>query len=117
MARNGLTGFVRCHRQVINSVLIKNDVGGTSELPVGSYRVRITKTWGDYETGQRCVGVLLDPKDIERSRRAGTTGKKPDDYKRYPNNPELYARAVEAVASFDPSIVYFVASDFTPDAR
>ena len=112
------TGVVRCHKQILNSVSIKNDVGGTSEIPVGNYRVRVTKSWGDSEIGGRCIGVLLDPKDVAKARKAGTTGHKPADYLKYrETNPQLYKDALKAAANFDPSIVYFATSDFTPDAE
>ncbi len=112
----GTTGIVRCYKQILNTVSIKNDVGGTGELPIGNYRVQITKTWHDYETGQRCIATLLDPKDIEVSRKAGTTGYTADHYLKYKDkNPSLYADAVKAAKEYDPSTVYFFADDFTPD--
>ncbi len=103
-------GTVRCHKQILNSVSITNDVGGTSEIPVGIYRVRVTRVVGR----GRLVGELLDIKDIAKSRKAGTTGSKPDDYKKYLDvNPSLYHNAVKAAAEFNPAIVYFMESDFT----
>lgn len=111
----GIAGTVRCHKQILNSVSIKNDVGGTTELPIGIYRVRITNIWRDYEVGQRCVGVLLNGNDILVAKKTGTTGYTPEYYKqKYPTNPELYQDALKAASGFDPSIVYFVAEDFTP---
>ena len=53
----------------------------------GIYRVRITKTWGDYETGQRCIGVLLNPRDVAKAKLAGTTGFTAETYK---DNLKLY---------------------------
>jgi hypothetical protein len=41
-----------------------NSLGGTESMPVGTYRIRITHAWFDYETGDRAKGVLLDEKDI-----------------------------------------------------
>jgi hypothetical protein len=41
-----------------------NSLGGTESMPVGTYRIRVTKAWFDYETGDRAKGVLLDEKDI-----------------------------------------------------
>jgi hypothetical protein len=93
----GTTGTVRCYKKILNSVSITNDVGGTSELPVGNYRVKVTKAWGDYEIGGRGIGVLLNEKDIKKSRKAGTTPWK------------------EKKGEFDPSIVYFSLNDFTAD--
>lgn len=109
----GKTGTVRCHKRILNSVSLSNDVGGTSELPVGNYRVKVTRHWTDGEIGDRCAGFLLDPQDIETSRIAGTTGYTPDDYQAV--NPNLYQSAVDAAAIFNPRLVYFAADDFTPD--
>lgn len=92
---------------------IRNDVGGFSELPPGRYRVRVDRTWHDYETGGRAAGTLLDPADIETSREAGTTGYTAEHYReKYPDAPGLAAEVADALASFDPSKVYFPLSDF-----
>lgn len=56
---------------------VDNDLGGTTELPAGRYRVRLEKSWHDYEIGGRCIGILLDQKDIETSRKIGTTEYQP----------------------------------------
>ena len=50
-----------------------NDLGGTECAPIGSYRIKIDRTFQDYETGRRGVGVLVDEKDIETLRQLGTT--------------------------------------------
>jgi hypothetical protein len=75
-----------------NGLYMSNDVGGTGELPPGRYRVEVTKTWHDYETGNRCHGKLLDPEAVAIARKAGTTG-----YRDRKTNPPV----------FDPSKVYF----------
>lgn len=106
---HGKTGVVRCHKRIINSVTITNNVGGTTELPAGNYRVRITKV-----RGLRCIGVLLDPKDVLLAKATGTSEFSPEHYRdQFPKAPHLYADALKAAAAFDPSIVYFSADDFT----
>jgi hypothetical protein len=98
-------------------VSVTNDVGGTSALPVGRYAVRITKGWDDYETGRRLIGELLDPKDIETARKAGTTGRTPEEYVKY--GADHVEKAKKAAADFNPKIVYFHGDEFergTPKA-
>lgn len=90
------------------SVSITNDVGGTTTLPRGRYRVQIVKEWGDYETGQVIHGKLLDEKDIAKAKKAGTTPWTPEHYRReYPANPSLAKEVAKAKKSFNPTIVYF----------
>lgn len=109
-------GTVECRESIINTVGIVNDVGGSSELPPGRYRVRVVRTWHDYEIGDRAEGVLLDDADVEVSRRAGTTDWTPEHYEReYPTQTALAERAREARANFDPSRVFFALSDFTKE--
>ena len=108
-------GTVRCTKSPLNSVLIVNDVGGTVDLPLGTYRVRLLRSVYDYETGVNCTGQLLNPDDIQKARAAGTTGFRPDDYRKYGN--EHYKRTLKAADEFDPSRVYFSDWDFTPDAN
>lgn len=74
-------------------VCIVNDVGGTTALPAGSYRVRVTRSWDDYEIGGRMVGELLDDADVAVSRLTGTTGYGPK-------------------CAFRPEVVYFAKRDF-----
>jgi hypothetical protein len=101
----------------MNSVTLTNDVGGTGELPVGLYRVEVVSSHRDSETGRWVRGRLLDPRDVEAARAAGTTGYTPGHYLKYAaTNPDLYAGAVKAAAAFDPALVTFHADDFTPDA-
>jgi hypothetical protein len=80
-----------------SAVCITNDVGGTSMLPPGRYRVEVVRQWHDYETGIRMVGELLDEADWEVARLAGTTG--------YATDGVLYA----------PITVYFAGSQFEDD--
>jgi hypothetical protein len=107
----GKTGVVTCTNTgigEITSVSIHNDQGGTGWLPPGTYRVRVTRAWHDYETGDQAVGSLLDQADMETSRTAATTGFPPrsrwtpdvmfslDDFTEdHPAVPRLMERAVE----------------------
>lgn len=77
-------------------ISIVNDLGGTSTLPQGDYRVRVTRAWGDYEIGARCEGELLDHTSIEIARATGTTGYSPR-------------------VLFEPHRVYFAARDFNTE--
>jgi hypothetical protein len=67
----------------MTTVCINNDQGGTEFLPVGTYLVKVTDTWHDYEIGSRAKGVLVNEKDIEVSRKVGTTKFHPKE-KYYP---------------------------------
>lgn len=90
------------------SVTIKNDIGGSGKLPKGRYLVRIVKEWDDDETGQVLHGVLLDEKDIEKARKAGTTPWTAEHYRReYPKNPKLCEEVAQAKKTFNPKVVYF----------
>lgn len=76
-------------------IAILNDLGGTTELPDATYRVKVIRAWGDYEIGGRCEGRLLDATSVEIARLTGTTGYEPKD--------DL----------FDPERVFFAQRDFT----
>lgn len=82
---------------------ISNDLGGTQEMPAGRYRVRLEKSWDDYEIGGRCIGFLVDAKDIETARKVGTTGyTEADLVKKYPKyQPEKNPKP------FQPERVFF----------
>lgn len=97
------------------TVSVTNDVGGHSSLPTGRYAVRITKSWDDYETGRRLIGELLDPKDIETSRKAGTTGHTPESYAKY--GAGHVEKVKKAAAEFDPKTVYFHGDEFQKDSN
>lgn len=111
----GVIGTVRCRTTIPGhtTLSILNDVGGTTSLPVGRYRVRLLLGWLDDETGARCIGALLDPVDIATARSVGTTGFRPDDERRY--GRERDARTRQAAAEFNPARVFFALDDFTPD--
>jgi hypothetical protein len=63
-------------KDLLSTVSILNDVGGTTFLPHGDYRVEIERSFHDYETGVRMIGFLLDEADIALATEAGTTGYK-----------------------------------------
>ena len=111
-----ITGVVRSEIlfRGCTSLSITNDVGGTTHLPVGQYRVRLLRSWYDYETGIRCIGRLLDPDNIAIARRTGTTGFRPDDYSKY--GRRHYERTRVAAREYDPARVYFHLDEFTPHA-
>jgi hypothetical protein len=98
----------------VRRACIVNDVGGTVDLPAGSYRVQLLKSWADYEIGDRCAGDLIDPMDIDVARKAGTTGHTPEDYRKY--SPALYLKTFTQTRTFDPKRVYFGLDDFIPDS-
>lgn len=104
MKEVGMTGTVTCKRVFsnsdISSVMIQNEVGGSSFLPPGRYRVRVVHGFDDYETGRRLHGLLLDVKDVATARKVGTA--------KYPSTSEI--------PKFEPEKVYFSADDFKPES-
>ncbi len=113
-SRKLVTGIVRSRLGTTSRLSILNDVGGTAELPTGNYRVRLLTSWYDYETGTRCIGELIDLKDIATALEVGTTGYTPEDYRKY--GEEHLERTFKAAHEFDPGRVYFHEDDFIPDA-
>jgi hypothetical protein len=97
------------------SVTVQNDVGGHSALPPGRYRVQITKTFEDYETGRVLHGELQEERDVAAARRSGTTGFTPDHYRR--KAPTLAAAVEKAAREFNPRVVYFSEHNCEPDAK
>lgn len=99
-----MTGTVTCKRSFsdsgISNVMIQNEVGGSSWLPPGRYRVRVVHGFDDYETGRQLHGVLLDAQDVATARNVGTS--------KYPSTPKI--------EKFDPGKVYFNADDFKPES-
>lgn len=81
---------------VFNAVHIHNDVGGTGELPPGRYKVRVDRSWDDYETGVRVVGTLIEEADIEIAIAAGTTGYAPPGKVYRPTTVYFSGRQFEA---------------------
>jgi hypothetical protein len=91
----------------IRHVCITNDVGGTTMLPEGEYKVEITRSWSDYEIGGRCIGFLTEAADIEIAREAGTTG--------FAKVGGRF-REIKTEYGFEPERVYFAARDFREEA-
>lgn len=89
----GDTGFAVATKGLGSCVTFSNDVGGTEFMPAGRFRVRIVKTFEDYETGQVVHGELLEAKDRARAKKAGTTG---------------FAKGKR----YDPRVVHFYAREF-----
>ena len=69
-----------------------NDVGGTKIFTFKQAKIRLSRSFNDYECGVRCIGNFVDEKDIAKSRKEGKTGQKPS-------------------GKYDPSIVYFSGMD------
>ncbi|MCI0464518.1 MAG: hypothetical protein L0Z62_46905 [Gemmataceae bacterium] len=102
-----------CRGGLRGGLSIRNDIGGTTELPAGRYRVRLLKCWWDEEIGARCIGELLEPAEIAQAMRAGTTGYTAEDYRKF--GDEFHERVAEDARAFDPKRVYFALDDFFPD--
>ena len=77
--------------KLFSTATIHNDVGGTTRLPEGRYRVEVDREWDDYETGGHISGLLVDDEAIEIARTEGTTGRTPEDYKDYPYRADKVA--------------------------
>jgi hypothetical protein len=92
------TGVVTNDERAHAGAFIVNDVGGTTRLPEGTYRVRLDRQWDDYEIGGRMAGTLIDLSGQEAALTAGTTG---------------YG---DPGAPYEPTQVYFGSDDFAPDA-
>lgn len=84
----------------VSRFMFDNDLGGTEMSDrhdiQGTFDVKVTRTFYDYETGQRYVGRLVKPEDVERTRKAGTTEYAPKK------------------AGWDPAVVYWHGSDIVP---
>lgn len=89
----GQTITVKAKREF--DVCFNNDVGGTESIKTGTFRVRVTKQWHDYETGWRFVGVLLDKKDLDRFKKVGTTGYAPKGKAYHPELVYFSDREIE----------------------
>ena len=89
----------------VREVSILNDTGGTEILPKGRYKVAVTRTWDDYETGGHGAGRLVRDEDIAVARKAGTTGYTPKDFGKY--GEKMHMEVVKAAREFDPAKVYF----------
>lgn len=73
------------------------------QLPI---EVEVLDKYYDYETGYRYKGKMINKDLIQEFNTFGTTGFKPEDYKKY-KNKELYEDAKKASKKYNPEIVYF----------
>lgn len=73
------------------------------QLPI---EVEVLDKYYDYETGYRYKGKMINKELIKDFDTFGTTGFKPEDYKKY-KNKELYEDAKKASKNYNPEIVYF----------
>lgn len=81
-----------------------NQVGGTISLPDKKRRVRVIKSFYDYEVGYRFHGLLLDEKDIEESKEIGKVSKETIEY--WENHPEE-RHEHRKDWKYNPALVYF----------
>lgn len=74
-----------------------------TDLPI---EIEVIDGFYDYETGYRYKGKIMNEKLLEEFNNFGTTGFKPDDYKKY-KNKSIYEDALKASKNYNPAIVYF----------
>jgi hypothetical protein len=103
-----MTGFVEARAPW--GISITNDLGGTTPLPPGRYRVGVVRAFDDYETGGRMIGRLLDEQDVELARTTGTTGHSRTDL---PAGGRTDLKGSE----FRPALVYFSSVIFQPEVQ
>ena len=72
-------------------------------LPI---EIEVVDSFYDYETGYKYEGKITNESLISEFKKIGTTGFKPEDYKKY-NNKSLYEDALKASKTFNPSIIHF----------
>lgn len=72
-------------------------------LPI---KIEVIDRFYDYETGYRYKGKIIDEKLLEEFKNFGTTGFKPEDYKKC-KDKSIYEDTLKACENYDPSIVYF----------
>lgn len=95
-----------------HEVMVTNDVGGGSFLPPGKYRIRVIKGWYDYENGKNYKCQLIHDADVEKARKAGTTGHAgPTET----DSEERNAKLTKAAKEFDPHTVYVSEFEFKMD--
>lgn len=71
----------------------------------------ITSSFNDNETGYKYEGKLLDNDLIAAFKRIGTSGYKPEDYKKYGN--EFYEEVKLAARDYNPATIYFSEFDIS----
>jgi hypothetical protein len=99
----------------VENPTIINNVGGSTHVR-GTFKVKVTESWYDYETGYNFKGEIINAEDIETVRKAGTTGRIPEDYKDCPNK-NLYTQTLEAYNNYNPTQVYFSQFDIVEGKR
>jgi hypothetical protein len=99
----------------VENPTIINNVGGSTHVR-GIFKVKVKESWHDYETGYNFKGEIISAEDIETARKAGTTGRKPEDYKNLPNK-DLYFKTIEAYNNFNPTQIYFSQFDIVEDRK
>ncbi len=90
----------------VEEAMILNDIGGSTMLPQGRYRIKVESTFYDEETGIRIIGHLTEKLDIERARREGTTGFKPEYFKSNGYHKGVYQKMKKKFNEFNPAKVY-----------
>ena len=97
---------VSCGRLLEGPIVsFSNNVGGTSELPEGRYRVELIGGFDDWETGRVLHGRLIDPEQIEIARQAGQVWQEGWKIPRLPDGRA--ETAMETPKVYDPTLVMF----------
>lgn len=91
-------------RVIVRDPYSNNQVGGTIFLK-GTFHAVITKTWYDYEIGQRYIGELFEESEIKQNQEAGKTKYTPEHYKQH--SEEMYQDMLKLFNSYNPKIIYF----------
>lgn len=86
-------------------VTITNDVGGTTPLPAGDYKVKLIGGFNDEETGRIFHARLVDPAQVEIARKAGQVHQPGWKTPRLPDGAVKHA--LDSLRVFDPSFVIF----------
>lgn len=95
MSDTEVLGVVDAGEGPLNGLYFNNDLGGTSQLPPGRYRIRLDRSFDDYETGVRCIGELVDDEAIEIATKTGTSGFASGDMPYRPTRVYFSARQFE----------------------
>ena len=93
---------------------IRNKLGGTTVIEKKDIKQKqilahITKTWYDYEVGERAEGELIDKNVIDEVAKLGESEYTPEHYKQY--GEESYKSALKAWNSYKPNRVFFTEFD------
>lgn len=77
------------------------------DLPI---EIEVIDGFYDYETGYRYKGKITDERLLEEFKKFGTTGFKPEDYKKY-KDKSIYEDTLKASENYNPALVYFLEFD------